>query len=317
MNKLTAILKTVRPVNLLILFVAQHALHYLIFIPIMELYGKFSTLDPVHFFLLSLTTVLIAASGYIINDYYDVDIDIINKPDKVIVGKILPQREAYYLHLALNVVAIIIGFYLSWVVGNIKLGFIFPVISGVLWFYANSYKKQFLIGNLVIAGLTAMAIFIVGLFESIIFDPVTASDMYAVHGILLFSFGYTIFSFLISLIREIIKDMEDVKGDKAYGANTLPVILGATKTKIAIIILGILLIVGIIFIQTQKIVSEAYETWMYLFATLQIPLLFMIYHLIKARSKEDYRQLSNITKAIMILGVGSMGYFYYLIKIKS
>ncbi len=314
---LSSIFNLIRPINLAIILATQYLLHYLVFIPILNIYGKYSTLDHIHFFLLSLSTVLIASAGYIINDYYDVGIDKINKPDKVIIGNKIKEKYAFNLHLILNTIAIIIGFYLAWTAGNIKLGFIHVVIAGMLWFYANSYKKQFIIGNLVIAGLSAMVIVTVTLFESIIFKGKTASDLYAVSGLLSMTIAYTLFAFFVSLVREIIKDIEDVKGDRAYNAKTLPIVLGIGKSKIIIYILSLIVLAGTIYVQTLRIVKEPYEMWMYILATIQLPILFMLWNLFQAKEKQDYEQLSKVMKAILFLGIASMGYFYYLLEIKG
>ena len=161
--------------------------------------------------LLSLSTVCIAAAGYIINDYFDVKIDLINKPERVVIGRYLKRRVAMGIHQALNVLGCLIGLYLSrWV-------FVADVLSvSLLWFYSAQFKRQPIIGNVVISLLTALSLIVLAIY----YRQNT--------GIILI---YAFFSFGISLIREIIKDMQDIRGDARFGCRTLPIVWGLRRTK--------------------------------------------------------------------------------------
>ena len=140
------------------------------------------TLNDVNLFFLSLSTVLIAAGGYIINDYYDVKIDYINKPDRVVIGKSITRRYAILFHIALSVAGIVIGFYLSWKIGGVNVLSVF-----LLWLYSNTLKRLPFVGNLTVAFLTGLAVIIVDLF-------------YGKDNSLVLI--YALFAFFMTLVRE-------------------------------------------------------------------------------------------------------------------
>jgi 4-hydroxybenzoate polyprenyltransferase len=237
--------------------------------------------DP-KLFLLSLSTVLIAAAGYIINDYYDVKIDIINKPHRVVVDRILKRRVAIVAHTILNIFGIGIGFTLS-----ITIGLINVLSAFLLWFYSNQLKRLPLIGNIAIAMLTGTALAVLAVY-------------YRENEKLIYTFS--VFAFLITLIREILKDMQDIKGDASYGCKTLPIIWGIRKTK--------LLLYGLIaaFIATLFTLAGLLLTPQiaYLFFILLIPTSWLIIKLVRADTTKEFSYLSGLCKFIMIMGVLSM-----------
>lgn len=151
MKLLLAFLRLIRYPNLLYIFLTQYLLQYAVFRPVFARYGWQPSLGHAAFFLLSLSTVLIAAAGYIINDYFDVNTDLWNKPDKLIVDRLISRRWAMFWHSALNVIGVGIGFGLAWKIGYPLLGFAQLICTGLLWFYSTSYKRQLLIGNIVIS----------------------------------------------------------------------------------------------------------------------------------------------------------------------
>ena len=304
-------IKIIRPINIGFVIITQYMLRYLVYMPIFESCGKHSGLSELNFLFLVISTSCIAAAGYIINDYFDIRIDNINKPNKVIVSNHIDRRTAIAMHWTLNTVGILLGFYVAWQVGNIKLGAIHILSAASLWFYSSNYKKQFLVGNLIVGVLTAMIILTVMLYEPIIFSAKSFSEQLAVRDIMILSFTYAFFSFMISIIREIVKDIEDIKGDASYYCNTIPVVIGVNKSKIVIFILTGLLLVGTYFVQISPYVNQP---WIYIFSTIQIPLVYMLWLLKKADKKADYTLISKMIKLIMFLGICSMGYFYYLMK---
>lgn len=236
-------------------------------------------------FLLSLSCVLIAAAGYIINDYYDVKIDLINKPDRVVVGKVLKRRVAMAAHTVLNITGIGIGFLLSWKIGAINFG-----SALLLWLYSNQLKRMPFIGNLAVALLTGLSVYIVEvLFRS--------GNIIVI--------AYTLFAFAFTLIREIIKDMEDLKGDATFGCKTLPVVYGLRKTKNIIYLLSIAFFLGLCTL-AYIFVGKGMTVFC---ITLIVPLSFLFYKLSKADTIKDFNYLSNYCKVIMFLGVLSMVIF--------
>src|ERR1700747_2647931 len=146
-----AFLKLIRLQNLLVIAFTQYMMRWCLIYPILKTRGFELQFSNFHFFLLSLSTVMIAAAGYIINDYFDVRIDKVNKPEHLVIDKGVKRRVAMGAHMVINVIAILIGFYISHIIGNWKLGFIFFICALGLWLYSTSFKRQFLIGNIVIA----------------------------------------------------------------------------------------------------------------------------------------------------------------------
>lgn len=235
-----------------------------------------------HLLILSLATVLIAAAGYVINDYYDIKIDIINKPRRVVIGKFLKRRQAMILHSAFNFLGIGLGLIL-----NLKIALIMAVCSFWLWLYSNQLKRLPFVGNFSVAILTGLSISIVGIYFG--------------RNELLVNF-YALFAFFISLIREIIKDMEDIRGDEEFDCKTLPILWGIRKVKI--FIYGIMIFfVSVIFIVSGTLNNTSLY---YYFIVMMVPYVFLIYKLIRADKKKDFKFLSNLCKGIMLAGVLSM-----------
>lgn len=236
-------------------------------------------------FLLIFSTTIIAAAGYLINDYYDVKIDYINKPNRVIVGRLIKRRYVMIAHSLLNVVGIGIGFYLSFKVGLVNFGAAF-----LLWLYSNQLKRLPLVGNLVIAGLSGLAVWVVS-----IYFPQNQLLVYT----------YAIFAFAISLLREIIKDIEDMQGDESFGCKTLPILLGVRYTKLFLYFLSALFIF-LLFFMSGMLGNKILITY---FLILIIPITYFIVRLVYADTKRKFNFLSNFCKLLMLSGIISMSFF--------
>lgn len=238
----------------------------------------------VSFGLLSLSTVLVAAAGYIINDYYDIKIDAINKPGRLVVGTVIRRRPAMFAHLVLSLLGIGIGFWLSLAIGLINTGAVL-----LLWGYSARLKKLPLIGNVVIALLAAIMLLVVAVYNDTL-NRVTL--------------GYALFAFLISLIREIIKDMEDLKGDASFECRTLPIVLGIRGAKLVlypvIAIFLALLTIAMLHARTNQIFD------MYMLVLVLLPAIWLTIKLARADRKRDFTYLSNLNKLIMLTGILSM-----------
>ena len=280
------IVQLIRLPNLLIIFLTQY--FTAIFLCGMDDSFKLYLFDP-NLFLLSASTVMIAAGGYIINDYYDIKIDYINRPQKVVVGKLIKRRIALTTHLTFSFFGVLIGFFINLFIGGINLFAAF-----LLWFYSNHLKRLPFVGNVAIAFLTAL-----GLLVVVILYPSNQKMV----------FIYAMFAFFINLIREIIKDIEDWKGDKAFGCKTLPVVLGIRKTKRIVLFILLVFIASIIWLTIKQ---DNYFLKIY-FVILAIPAMVFIQRLIRADSKRDFYLLSGFTKLIMLSGIISM-IFFKLIK---
>jgi len=256
-----------------------------------------------HFVILVAATVMITAGGYVINDYFDIKTDLINRGE-VIVGTKVPRRQAMMWHNILNIAGVSAGFYISWRSGYFWLGVIFLIASGLLYFYSASYKRQFLIGNIVVAVLTAVVPLIGVLFEwPALYRYYTVNAAWLPPLKILFYWvgGFAIFAFLTTLIREIIKDIEDFEGDMAYGRNTIPVITGVMTAKIlsvSLIIITVLLLYLVwYFFLNDKI------TLVYLSCAVVIPLILVVVRLMTGTGKKQLHSASTLMKVVMLTGL--------------
>jgi len=275
-----AFLKLIRTLNLIILAFTQYMCRYFIIGKGTASFYEIAT--DWKFFLLVLCTVFVAAAGYIINDYYDVKIDLINKPKRVVLGKVLHRRIALVSHFILNTLACFLAIFLGW-----KIFAIIVATTILMWFYANQLKRTALVGNLLISVLTGLSVYMP------VFLYGTGQQTLLL---------YALFAFFISLVREIIKDMEDIKGDEEFGCKTLPIIWGIRKTKN--VIYGVSFIfVGII---SMILIQAELNTQLY-FLMFPAPLfVWLLIKLSKADTSLQFLQLSFLCKWIMVAGVISM-----------
>jgi 4-hydroxybenzoate polyprenyltransferase len=267
-------LRLTRAWNLVIIVFAQYFTAYFL--------AKADVLHDLRLFLLSLSTVLIAAGGYVINDYYDVKIDYVNNPERVVVGKTIHRRFAILFHIALSALGVFVGLFISW-----KLALVNFLSVAVLWFYSNLLKRLPFIGNFTVALLTGASIAVIIL-------------LYNTNTVLILI--YALFSFFMTLVREIIKDMEDLKGDNTYGCKTLPIVWGIRKTKIALYLLILFFSVTVVVINQLYVKLDVIYFVMLLF----VPLAWLVTRLVRADTKKDYGWLSSFCKVIMLLGILSM-----------
>jgi len=228
------------------------------------------------------STVLITAGGYVINDYYDVKIDVVNKPSRLVVGRIMSRRITMFVHIVLTFAGLFIAQFLG-----MQILVIHFFAAFLLWLYSNKLKRVPFWGNFSVAFLTALAVFTVAVLYKTNYLPV------------LF---YSVFAFFISLLREIIKDMEDVKGDKRFGCFTLPIKHGIRASKKIIYniqLLFFLLLIGIGWYTGLNLLI------FYIFLVI-IPLFIFSLILFYADTKKDFSFLSLFCKLIMLCGILSM-----------
>jgi 4-hydroxybenzoate polyprenyltransferase len=271
---LESLLRLTRVGNLLIIGLAQYFTAYFL---ITE--KAFTDID---LFLLSASTILIAAAGYIINDYYDIKIDYINKPDRVVIGKKIPRRFAILFHTVFSFAGIAIGLYLSWKIATIHF-----LSAFLLWWYSNNLKRLPFVGNLSIACLTSLSIYIVAVLYK------SSNNLIII---------YAFFAFFMTLVREIIKDMEDLKGDTTFGCKTLPIVWGFLKTKQ--FLYGIIALFCVIVLLLDLVYTALPSVYFIVF--LFLPLVGMMVRLYRADTIKDFAWLSSFCKMIMLLGILSM-----------
>jgi len=304
------ILRLIRAKNLLIIAFTQYLMRYAIIFPMLKSKGYESQFGDFNFFLLVISTMILAAAGYVINDYFDTKTDLLNRPKTVVVGKHIKRRSVITAHIILNILGIIIGFYISWQIHLWKLVYIYIIVTGLLWFYSASYQKMFLIGNIIVAFLTALVPLMTVLYEIPplnvkYFDVLLRLDD-NFYKMFFWVAGFSVFAFFTTLNREIIKDVEDFEGDNAYGSRSLPVVLGINNSKIITFILTLLTIVLISFTYFYYIHIPQrvdYVSIVYIAFFLVLPTFFLAYKIIKAQNNKDWKIAGNISKLIMLFGI--------------
>jgi 4-hydroxybenzoate polyprenyltransferase len=313
MKLLIAFLRLVRYPNLIYIALTQFLLQYCVVAPVLAYNGETPSLSWLSFGLLSLSTVLIAAAGNIINDYFDINIDIINKPEKMVLDKIINRRWAMAWHTIFNMAGVSIGFIVAWRIGVIYLGFTQVICSLILWFYSTSFKRQVLIGNVLISLLTALAVVVVGFYEKQIYESFEAI-MSPIGRKLIQVIGvYALFAFVISLIREIVKDLEDMLGDSKDGCRTIPIVWGVNPAKQICNALMLALLVLILLVQIRIAFIGWWSAIIYLVLLVQLPVFYIYVLLKKAHLPEHYHKVSSLVKWLMLTGILSMIFFKILL----
>ena len=313
MKLITAFFKLVRWPNLLIMALTQ-VLFYISIVPfyVGDTISILSYFGTLHYLLLILSSLLIAAAGNIINDYFDRNIDEINKPQKKIIDKLIKRRWAIVMHIAFSFIAIIIGFYVDSQTPVFWLGFSNTICVLLLFGYSISLKKKLLVGNVLISLLTAWVIFVCFLcyYRTLSFQGYEAFEVQAIlRRFMRISFLYAGFAFVISLVREVVKDMEDMEGDKKYGCKTIPIVWGIPAAKVFVAVWLVVLIGMISIVQIYVWQLGWYWSAAYSILVIIAPLMWILRKLYQAQVPKDYRKLSTIIKIVMLAGLLSMIFF--------
>ncbi|MBP6230447.1 MAG: geranylgeranylglycerol-phosphate geranylgeranyltransferase [Paludibacteraceae bacterium] len=312
-------IQLLRVQNLLSLVLFQVLIYVGVVMAILSAYNLTISYLSIEIILLLVASVSIAAAGYVVNDYFDTKIDAINKPERVIVGKYVSRKQAAWLFQSLFVIGIGSGITLAILLKDMTAGFIFVVIPGLLWFYSASYKRQFLIGNIIVGLCAATAIFLVGYIQSLLLVKEYGALIHytsIIPEIFQWVGGFSLFAFLLTVLREMVKDIEDVEGDKEMECRTVPIVWGVAKTKIlvyAISVLSLGLLAYFAFFKIQFITDNVTERY-FIFGII-MPFLAFFYLLFKAKTKQDYSQISTFLKFMMLIGVLYSVFVYYLFSI--
>lgn len=312
-SQLKAFFQLIRWPNLLMIVFTQMMLNYLVIGHLFKLIHLEMPLASLDFGLLVLSTVFMAAFGYIFNDVMDEDVDEINKSEKRIIGKKISRVSGLLAGRVFLILALAPALYLSIKLEMIQLFFIHLAIAGGLWYYSIYLKKIILIGNIVISLFTGFSVLIVWMYQLVALrqDPMLMVDALKITAfignvVLL----YSVFAFIISMIREIVKDMEDVEGDQQTGMKTFIIKFGLNKTKL---LTYSLLIMMLSLLSIAIYISYSYD-WqklaIYLMVAVGIPIIYFFMNLKTAQEKKDFKDLSLLAKIIMIAGILSMQLFY-------
>jgi 4-hydroxybenzoate polyprenyltransferase len=306
---LKALMQLFRLPNVLMIILIQFLLRYCIVLPFLYADAPDAISPLPDFLILVAVTVFIAIGGYVINDYFDQKTDSINRPEKQVVNRTVSGQTALQIHLILNGIAILLGFYLAWRIHSLTMALVFPFISALLWIYSSRYKRELFWGNFIVAVLSACVILIVWLFEFFwmrLNAMQFVSVLAGIKGVTNVFLAYALFAFLVSMAREIIKDMEDISGDAVVGCKTLPLVYGITVSRY--ISAGILAVLIILLFWVQLILYRLglFVVLGYFAVTVQPGAFFVIIKLFQARDKRDFHLLSNFCKMIMLAGILSM-----------
>jgi 4-hydroxybenzoate polyprenyltransferase len=308
MNALKDFFVLVRWKNLLFIALTQVLFYFGVATPVLENTQHITRELNILFWILCASSVLIAAAGYIINDYFDLNIDLVNKPTRMVVDKGISRRWAIFWHLIFSVAGILMGFYIGLQNGNWLIGIANTACVLVLWFYSTSFKKRLLIGNILISLLTGWTVMVVYFF--VVFHqpqnwferiPVDAMQKFLRLALL-----YGSFAFVITLVREVVKDIEDVEGDRKYGCRTMPIVWGTDFARIfastwLVILLVLLLVVLFYVLQFGMWIAAVYNLLL-----IVVPAAYCFYLLSKAKTTPDYTRLSRWIKAVILTGILSM-----------
>ena len=309
LNTFNDLMRLVRWSNLLFLAALVWVMEKWVAVPILNK-AAFGEQVPWYILLLViLATVLIAAGGYVINDYFDVKIDRINRPDELIVTRTISKPAAMRLSIALSAAGIVCGLVISILLRSWTLGILFIIIPGLLWFYSSSYKRLFMVGNLIIALLAGMTPMLVAMtnvaqlqlrFAPILPYTTLTHDLYAWLG------GFALFAFLLTWMREIVKDMQDQMGGRELECHSMPVVWGDTWTKVFVtmLILITLAVIGHLWYHVLPFpIGWNSLSTRYIVLGIITPLLGALGLLWAAKIPSDYKNCQLLIKFTMFIGM--------------
>jgi 4-hydroxybenzoate polyprenyltransferase len=263
--------------------------------------------------LLVLSTVLLAAAGYVINAIFDQSTDTANKPNAVIVGKRISESNAYTLYTVLNTIGVGIGFYLSNVIGKPGFSAVFILIAATLYIYSTSLKQMPLVGNIVVALLLAFSVVIIGVFD--LYPVINAANQQQMANLFSILLDFALFAFMINFLREIVKDAEDLEGDASEGMKTLAIILGIHKAaKLVFALSFIPLLCLLVYIKTYFVAYDLWLITLYTFIFVLAPLLYFMIAVWNAKTKKDFQLLSLLLKGILFFGILSVAIITFNIR---
>jgi 4-hydroxybenzoate polyprenyltransferase len=313
-------LKLIRPVNLAIIALTMYGIHFYI----LSVFGRYQKIDAhgIDFFLLVFSTILIAAGGNIINDYFDVKADRINKPEKLIITRHIKRRWAIVTHWSFNGIAFFIAIYLSVKYQTLWLVFIHLLSINILWFYSMLFKRKVMLGNLLIALLTGLVPLLVVIFFKVSnwhnpiyspFDPTSWST--EIDFTLVYYLAF--FAFIQNLAREILKDIEDMKGDELIYVKSLPMAIGVEKSfgivKLLLLVFPTFAFFTGVYHLNELITQPLRTTLTVLIPYLVVILLnILVIYLIKRTEGSKLALYHNLIKVSMLFGVLSTFYFAFV-----
>lgn len=311
MKLLSSFFKLIRWPNLFFIALTQCLFYFCVFHSLFI--GKTNVYQDKLFFLLVVSSVFIAAAGYIINDYFDMQIDAVNKPSKLIVDKVIKRRWAILWHWLLSVAGILISLYVSMMTGKWIIIFLNICCVLLLWFYSTHFKKKLLSGNVIIAALTAWVIIVVYFFAGAGIIDIKgwkyAHYPFDVRKLFKFTMLYAGFAFIVSLIREVVKDLEDIEGDSKYNCKTMPIVWGVNASKVFTAVWIVVCVAALTIVLLYAWQSGWWISALFGIFFIIVPLLLILKKLYQAVNQKDYHWISSAIKVVMLSGVLTMLFF--------
>ncbi|MBE0648345.1 MAG: geranylgeranylglycerol-phosphate geranylgeranyltransferase [Bacteroidales bacterium] len=312
-EKTKGIARFIRLPNLIIVVLIEFLLRYGVLNPILFNWQTAYMTSLTDFIIFVLATLLLAVGGYVINDYFDQKIDRVNRPDTIVVSRIVSPRMAMKIHILVNTIAVILGFYLAYRIHSLWFGLLFPCGALFFWFYSARWKQQLIWKNLIVAFISASLILLVLLFEFFhlrLYPDYFSTVIGTLDTIFWIFLSYAVFAFLVSLFREIVKDIEDLKGDEEFGTRSLPAVIGIGWSKLIVVLL-ILITMGLLAYAQVSIHRFGFEILFWYFTlAVQLPSLYLVIAVIMAKKRENFRFASGLAKLIMFTGILSLLVIY-------
>lgn len=296
-------LHLIRYKNLLMVFLSMFLTKYFL----IESFISTPLLSDIDFIILTTSILLITMGGYLINDIYDIESDKINKPGKVYISTIISIKSGLFLYFLTSITGLILGFYLSINKNLNHLSGFFIVTVILLFIYTKILKKLPLIGNIIVALLVSLPIFLVYEFDH---SMISIKDIFDNLFLSIIIFFYLLFAFLTTLIREIIKDLQDIKGDNKFKLKTLPIMIGNKRTVNFVVFLSFLLQLLLLLVLIDSFKNDYYLVLIFSI-TLSLLVAYLIYKLRVPFKNNPYQLLSSLMKIIMLVGVLSMTIFKF------
>jgi 4-hydroxybenzoate polyprenyltransferase len=307
MKLAAAFFRLIRFPNLFFIALTQSLFYFCIIRSTYRTWGTTEPMGVINLLLLISASILIAAGGYVINDYFDQNIDRVNKPDRLVVGSIIKRRWAILWHLGLSLAGVALSALVSRKLGH-PLPAVFNLVTVILlWFYSTTFKKQLLVGNIIISLLTGWVVLVLYVAISPIGLQVPeGNQMNVLTRVYKFAVLYGGFAFIISLIREVVKDVEDMEGDARYGCRTMPISWGVPVSKMFVTIWLVILIASLVIVQVYALQIRWWFSVLYSVVFIIVPLLMILRKLGPATRPGQFHEISTLTKLVMLTGILSM-----------
>lgn len=307
-------LKILRLPNLIIVALTEYALFLCLLIPLYQIAGIDSSLSDIQFALLVFCTLIVTLGGYLINDIFDKEIDLINKPQKAWIGQLISVKQAFNLYFLINLIGFFLAIYVAIDVGDWRLSLLYPSAAGALYWYSSSLKKSAFWGNLLVSVFCAAVVLLIIFAEREALVQAASLKPGEFSKIITLFFGFAFFAFLITMIREMVKDMEDARGDAFEKGNTIPVRKGLLFAKNLVWILTLLLTCFLILFAWWNYVAivPGWSLLLYALILVPIPVISILFWLKNPNDLKALKKLSLSFKILMGLGLVYLVLFKFI-----